>query len=180
MRISGALAALLLTLTSSASAAPIQGVIDAQTGFVSFRGLTGEIAFGLELPAKFAVLPPQPGILTYEVYPFPSQDARFLYFGLAGINGTFDFGNIVKPYLRQADFATFRALNQKSFVSEIEKFPPSFVSHSSAIPAGQAGLFVIIPEPASLTLLVLMMGILLTALRLQGSRQHCPAACRGC
>jgi len=176
MRIAYALAAMMMALASAASAAPIQGVIDAQTGFAYARGFTGEVYVGLKLPTAFAVLPPPTGIDP----PFPPPFTEFGYAGLEVLNGTYEFGYVVKPNLRQSDFTTFRLRHQANFVSEVVEFAPSFVSHSSAIPTGQAGLFVIIPEPAPLTLIALMMGTLLTAVRLQGRRQDCPAACRGC
>jgi hypothetical protein len=38
---------------------------------------------------------------------------------------------------------------QTNFVSDLIEIPPSFVASTASIPAGQAGLFVIIPEPAA-------------------------------
>jgi hypothetical protein len=180
MRIAGALASVLLALvTSAASAAPIQGVIDAQTGAVSFSGLTGEIFIAVRAPEQFLLPANFLGAPWGHISPdgFPGE------IGILGLSGIFvdlNFGNVVVPGLATTQLAQIRMAYQAGFTSPIIETPSSFVASAANIPAGQAGLFVIIPEPASLTLIALMMGALLTAVRFQGSRQHCLAACSRC
>jgi len=137
---------ILLPAASLVTAAPIQGVIDAQTGSVSFSGLTGEIFIAIRGPQQ--LLRPQNQI-DPPWFPEPPIPGEISLLGLGGIFGSVNFGNVVAPGLTTSQLAQIRMACQPNFVSEVIETPPSFVASAANIPADQGGLFVIIPEPAA-------------------------------
>jgi len=140
---------ILLALTSGVSAAPIQGVIDAQTGAFTVCGMTGEIFLGIRASEEF-LRRQYPDKIQAMIYP-PGDDVEgeINILWLTGLNGCLDVGNVIAPGLQPADFAPFRLVYQRTFTSEIQSIPPTFVGSRSAIPAGQEGLFVVVPEPST-------------------------------
>jgi hypothetical protein len=57
----------------------------------------------------------------------------------------------VKAGLSVADLSNLKVAYQLSFTSEIVEFTPTFVTSEAAIPQ-TAGLFVVVPEPATMAL----------------------------
>jgi hypothetical protein len=139
----------LLALAQVAQAAPIQGVVDAATGATRMQGFTGEI-FGAIRGPEANLLPANAlpsGSLTLDA----TLPGEIAYLGLGGINGQVNVGNVVKAGLSVADLSNLKVAYQLSFTSEIVEFTPTFVTSEAAIPQ-TAGLFVVVPEPATMAL----------------------------
>jgi len=140
----------LLAVAQVAQAAPIQGVIDGGTGATVFNGFTGEV-FGALRGAEASLLPANAldatGLTKDATLP-----GEIAYLGLSGIQGAINVGNVVKTGLSIADLGALKLAYQVSFTSDIVELPATFVTSAGAIPAGQAGLFVVVPEPATMAL----------------------------
>src|SRR5690242_4917135 len=87
----------LVATVSTVSAAPIQGILNAGTGNVVVNGFTGEIFIALRGPAS-SLLPENalPGDQSRTLELRPPGD-EIAYLSLGGINGSLNFGNVVKP-----------------------------------------------------------------------------------
>lgn len=140
----------LLALAQVAQAAPIVGVVDAATGATKIKGFTGEI-FGALRGPEANLLPA--GAQANGSYTLDATlPGEIAYLGLGGINGELNVGNVVKTGLSIADLSNLKVAYQLSFTSDIVELTPTFVTSEAAIPGGQAGLFVVVPEPATMAL----------------------------
>lgn len=159
----------LAALASKVSAAPIQGILNAETGNVIIQGFTGEI-FGALRGSQNLLLPAnaQPN-LPYTLDATLPGEIAFL--GLGGINGQLNLGNVVKPGLSIAELSSLKIVHQVSFTSEVVELPMIFLLLDSSIPE-QPGFFVIVPEPASCSLLLASAGTLWAANRRWRGLQH--------
>ena len=140
----------VFALAQTAQAAPIQGIIEAATGATTLRGFTGEVFGALRGPE--ASLTPAGALPSGTLTLDATLPGEIAYLGLSGINGEINVGNVVKTGL--TDFSAFKVAYQTSFTSDlVELGNPTIVASIAAIPAGQAGLFVVaVPEPATLAL----------------------------
>lgn len=140
----------VLALVQVAQAAPIQGIVDPSTGATTISGFTGEI-FGALRGAETSLVPASAlanGSYTLDA----TLPGEIAYLGLGGIQGTLNVGNVVKGGLTVADLAALKVAYQVSFTSEVVELPAQFVTSTAQIPAGVAGLFVLVPEPATMAL----------------------------
>ena len=140
----------ILAFAQAAQAAPIVGIVDASSGATVISGFTGEI-FGALRGAETSLLPANAqanGSYTLDA----TLPGEIAYLGLSGINGALTLGNVVKAGLPIADLTNLKVAYQLSFTSDIVELPAVFVKSAGSIPQGQEGLFVVVPEPATMAL----------------------------
>lgn len=169
MRIRLIVAIALAALASTVSAAPIQGILNPWTGNVVVNGFTGEIFVALRGPENLLLWANAQSNPPYTID--ASLPGEIAYLGLGGIHGQINLGNVVKPGLSIAELSSLKIVHQVSFTSEIVELPRIFLPLNFGIPE-QPGFFVIVPEPASCTLLLAYVGAAVTAHRRWRGRQR--------
>jgi hypothetical protein len=133
----------LFSLTQAALAAPIQAVLNPESGVVTVGGLTGEIYIsfrGADENLNRANAFNIPGATKDNFVP-----GEVTYLNLGGFQGDVNMGPIAKVGVPLDVFDDYRFAWQLNFSSEIVEFTPILGSPQP----GQAGFWIFVPEPAA-------------------------------